>query len=158
MFTSMRSGVVLALAAGALVLQAPAHADVFEGVNPVSVQALDHVRGGFSMEFNFGQLMLAMNLNQVSTINGVVVPSQQTATGSSGGTLTVVQQGLNNSINPLVLNNIPGGSLSTIVQNSLNGQVIHSISTLDLTITSQALAQSMALQSLTQNALLRFLH
>lgn len=157
MSTSMRSGAVLALVVGTLAFQAPARADAFDGLNPVSMQTLDHIRGGFSMEFNFGRLMLAMNMTQASMINGAIVPAQQT-TGSSGGTSTVIQQGPNNVVNPVVLNSIPSGSLSTVIQNSLNDQVISSISTLNITITSQVLAQTMALQSLTQNALLRFLH
>lgn len=158
MFTSMRNGIAMALTAGTLMLQVPAYAGVFDGMNPVSTQALDRVRGGFSMEFDYGQLMLALNMNQVSMINGVIVPSQQTTTGSSGGISTLVQQGSSNSVNPLVLNNIPAGSLSTIIQNGLNNQLISSTSTLDITITSRTLAQTMALQSLTQNTLLRFLH
>lgn len=158
MITYMRNGIVMALTAGTLMLQVPAHADLFDGMSPVSTQALDHVRGGFSMEFDLGQLMLALDVNQVSMINGVVVPAQQAGVGSSGGISALVQQGSNNSVNALVLNNIPAGSLSTIIQNSLNNQMISSISTLDITITSRALAQTMALQSLTQNTLLRFLH
>lgn len=141
MFTSMRSGAVLALAIGTLVLQTPARADAFDGLNPVSTQTLDQIRGGFSMAFDFGQLMLAMDMTQVSMING-----------------TVIQQGLNNTVNPVVINGIPNESLSTVIQNSLNDQVINSISTMNITITSQTLAQTMALQSLTQDALLRFSH
>jgi hypothetical protein len=121
------------------------------------MQTLDHVRGGFSMEMNYGQLMLAMNTTQVSVINGIVVPGQQII-GSSGGSSTLIQQGLNNSVNPVVLNNIPSGSMSTVIQNGLNDQVIGSISTLNITITSQMLAQAVNMQSLTQSALLRFLH
>lgn len=144
MFSSIHSRVVLALAVGTLVFQVPAHAntaDTFDGLTPVSMQALDHIRGGFSMEFDFGQLMLAMNMTQVSMING-----------------TVIQQDLNNAVNPIALNSLPSGSLNTVIQNSLNNQVINSISTMNITITSQGLAQSMALQSLAQNTLLRFLH
>lgn len=157
MFTSMRSGAALALVVGALAFQTPAHADTFDGLNPVSMQTLDHIRGGFSMEFNFGQLMMAMSLTQVNMINGDPAPGQQ-VTGASGGTSTVVQQGLGNSVSQVVMNGIPAGSMSTVIQNSLNDQVIHSVNTLNITITSQMLAQTMALQSLTQNALLRFLH
>lgn len=158
MFTSIRSRAVLALAVGTLVFQAPAHAGAFDGLNPVSIQTLDHIRGGFSMEFDFGQLMLAMNMTQVSMINGTIVPAQQAASSSSGGAWTAIQQGLNNGVSPVVLSSIPSGSLSTVIQNSLNNQTINSINTLNITITSQVLAQTMALQSFTQNALLRFLH
>lgn len=157
MNTSIRSGAILALAVGTLAFQAPACANAFDGLKPVSMQALDHVRGGFSMEFNFGRLMLAMNMNQVNMINGSSVPGEQT-TGSSGGTSTVIQQGPNNSVSPTVVNGIPIGSLNTVIQNSLDHQVISSIRTLNITITSQRLAQAMHFQSLTQNALLRFLH
>lgn len=157
MFTSMRRGAVLALAIGALTFQASARADAFDGLNPVSMQALDHIRGGFSMAFDFGPLMLAMNMTQVSMVNGVPTTGQQTV-DPSGGASTVIQQGWNNSINPLVFNNLPAGSVNTVIQNSLNDQVIHSVNTLDITITSQMLAQSVALQSLTQAALLQFLH
>ncbi|MGB6241663.1 MAG: hypothetical protein WBF69_04185 [Castellaniella sp.] len=157
MFTSIRNGAFLALAVGALTFQTPAHAVAFAEASPVSTQTLDHIRGGFSMEFNFGQLMMALSMSQVSMINGAVVPGEQAATSGGGGS-TLIQQGPNNSINPSVLNNIPAGSLSTVIQNSLNDQVIRSVSTLNITITSQMLAQSMALQSLNQAALLRFLH
>jgi hypothetical protein len=157
MFTFRHGGAVLALAVSTLAFQAPAPAAAFDGFSPVSMQTLDHVRGGFSMEMNYGQLMLAMNTTQVSVINGIVVPGQQII-GSSGGSSTLIQQGLNNSVNPVVLNNIPSGSMSTVIQNGLNDQVIGSISTLNITITSQMLAQAVNMQSLTQSALLRFLH
>jgi hypothetical protein len=157
MFTFRQGGAVRALAVSPVAFQAPAPAAAFDGFSPVSMQTLDHVRGGFSMEMNYGQLMLAMNTTQVSVINGIVVPGQQII-GSSGGSSTLIQQGLNNSVNPVVLNNIPSGSMSTVIQNGLNDQVIGSISTLNITITSQMLAQAVNMQSLTQSALLRFLH
>src|SRR5690348_3494997 len=125
MFTFRHGGAVLALAVSTLAFQAPAPAAAFDGFSPVSMQTLDHVRGGFSMEMNYGQLMLAMNTTQVSVINGIVVPGQQII-GSSGGSSTLIQQGLNNSVNPVVLNNIPSGSMSTVIQNGLNDQVIGS--------------------------------
>ncbi len=46
--------------------------------------------------------------------------------------------------------------MNTVIQNSMNNQVISTINTLNITITSQALAQAMAMQSVTQGALLQF--
>ncbi len=157
MFTSVHNRALLALAVGTLAFQAPVHAAAFGGASPVSMQALDQIRGGFGFEINLGQMMLAMNMSQVSMINGVVVPGEQTVTSAGGGS-TLIQLGPHNWINPSVLNNIPAGSMSTVIQNSLNDQAIQSINTLNITITSQALAQNMALQSFAQGALLRFQH
>ena len=157
MNTSICNRAILALAVGTLAFQAPAFAEGFDGLKPVSLQTLDHVRGGFSMEFNFGRMIMAMNMSHVSMINGILVPGDQT-TGASGGTTTLIQQGPGNFISPTVLNGIPAGSMNTIIQNSLDSQVIRSVRTLNITITSQRLAQSMHFQSLSQSALLRFLH
>lgn len=157
MFTSLHNGAALALAAGTLMFQMPALADTFNNVNPVSDQTLDHIRGGFSVGYDLGQMKLALDITQVSQINGLVEPTQQ-LTGASGGTLNVLQNGLNNSVSLSVLNNIPNGSMGTIVQNSFNNQVINTISTMNITITSHAFARAMDMQSSVQNAMLQFLH
>lgn len=157
MFTFLRNGATLALATGTLIFQVPALADTFNNIHPVSDQALDHIRGGFSVGYDLGQLKLALDINQVSQVNGIIEPAQQ-LTGASGGTLDVMQYGLNNSVNLSVLNNIPNGSMGTIIQNSLSNQVINTISTLNITITSHALAQAVNMQSSVQNSMLQFLH
>ncbi|NYT61749.1 hypothetical protein H0A66_05350 [Alcaligenaceae bacterium] len=157
MFTSLHSGAALALAVGTLMFQAPALAKTFNGVNPVSDQTLDHIRGGFSMGYDLGQMKLALDITQVNQINGVIEPAQQ-LTGASGGTLNVIQYGLNNAVSLSALNGIPSGSMGTVIQNSMSSQVINTISTLNITITSQAFAQAMNMQSSMQNAMLQFLH
>ena len=158
MSTSMHWGAAQALAIGALVLQPSAQATTFDELTPVSMQTLDHVRGGFSMQFDFGRLMMHMRMTQFSMVNGVAVPDQATATGSSGGTSTVIQQGVNNTASLAALNGLSAGSWSHIIQNSQHDQLISSIRTVDIAITSQTLARTVNLQSLAQDALLKFLH
>ncbi|MYN12138.1 hypothetical protein GSY71_03105 [Pusillimonas sp. TS35] len=157
MFTSLRScGTALALAAGTLMLQTPVLAsNAFNGVSPVSDLALDHIRGGFSAAYDYGHLKLAMDITQATLINGFIGSAQQLA-DASGGALTVMQNGLNNVVNLPVLNNVSNSTMNTVIQNSMNNQVISTINTLNITITSQALAQAMAMQSVTQGALLQF--
>ena len=135
MCTSMHCGAAVVLAIGTLGLQpsAQATAHVFDEMQPVSLQALDHARGGFAMGFDLGRMMMSMRMTQFSMVNGVPVPDQATHAGPTGG-------------------------LSTVIQNSQHGQMISAIRTIDITITSQALARTVNLQSLTQHALLKFLH
>lgn len=147
----------LPLAMGAMALQVPALADTLGGMNPVSSQKLDQIRGGFSVQYDLGQMKLALDVNRVSFINGNLAPMEQ-FTGASGGTLDVIQSGLNNSVSASVVDGIPMGTLGTLIQNSLNNQVIRTVNVMNMTVTSQAFAQAMSLQATTQAALLRFMH
>ena len=157
MFAILRNCVTLALVIGAMVVQAPALANTFGGMNPVDNQRLDHIRGGFSIQYELGQLKLAMNVTRISSINGSIV-TEQHLTGASGGTLSVIQSGLNNMVSSSVVSSIPTGMLGTVIQNNLDNQVIRAINVLNITLTSQALAQAMAVRAITQSALLQSIH
>lgn len=162
MFAFLRNPAALALATSALMFQAPAFANtlnggMFNGVKPVNDQTLDHIRGGFSLQYDLGQMKLALDMSQISYLNGVTQPAQQ-ITGSSGGTLNMIQNGLNNSVSPSVVNSIPIGMQGALIQNNLDNQVLTTVNTLNITVTSQAFARSVAMGAAAQGALLRFLH
>lgn len=74
------------------------------------------------------------------------------------GTLTVMQSGFNNRASQPVVSNLSSGSTnSMLIQNSSSNRTISYVNTVNITVTSQALAQAMAMQSLTQGAILKFL-
>lgn len=205
----------LTLTLGVLLAQTPAHADTFAGLAPVTNQALATIRGGFSMSFDFGQMGIALDMSQMTFVNGQLVPVQQIV-DAAGGTVNLIQNGPGNgagtvsptdlaqgssatgsALHPLapgngvglagsngaasglaglavpsvlmqtglgngatasLVSNVSPAMIGTVIQNGLDGQIIQNLNVLNVTVTSQALAQSVALQAMTQGALLRFLH
>lgn len=230
-----RSRIAWALTLLAFCAEVPALAGTFGGLQPVANQQLDQVRGGFSLDFDFGRIAIAMNMNRLNFVNGILT-AVDPIKGQAGGTLNLIQTGpsvvvsqpldggtptvsvtptlagsasssaplisttpgvapvppnapivtagtpasvpvgsvppsalagsvplppsaaLNNVVSSSVANGLPAGTVGTVIQNNLDGQMIQSINVLNITVTSQALAQAVALQSLTQGALLRFMH
>lgn len=236
MLTFTRNRVTWALALLALCAEVPALAGTFGGMLPVANQQLDQVRGGFSLGFDFGRIAIALNMNRLSFVNGILT-SVAPITGEAGGTLNLIQTGpsvvvsqppsggaptvgippavagaapaaplqsvtppggtptvvgmpsapvapvvpgapvvettggsltaaipvlsspaMTNAVSSSIANSLPAGTIGTVIQNSLDGQMIQSINVLNITVTSQALAQAVSLQSFTQGALLRFMH
>lgn len=150
-------GLALAMTAGTLMLPVPVLANTFEGASPVSDRELDDIRGGFSIEYGLGQLRLALEFTRSSWIGAIQESAQHWAAGS-GGAPNVIQHGPNNVVTLPVLNNLNQAALSTVIQNSVSDQIISNVNTLNITITNQAVSRAMALQSLTQDAFLRFLY
>lgn len=148
---------VAALVLGALAVQSPAFAGTFGGAMPVSNQQLNQIRGGFSWHYDVGQFGFALDWSQINTINGNPVPAQHT-TSANGGTLSVIQSGPNNVVIPSVANGLTAGSAATVIQNSLDNQVVNTLRVLNITLTSHALAQAMAAHAMMENALLQFSH
>lgn len=146
----------------------------FEDHPAASDGELDSMRGGFEVNFNGMQLLLAFSLEQLTYINGELVSSMKlnpialmsnAAAGSNTGNagaqgaapapvaaspggqvsavstqvindqaiLTLVQNGAGNAIAlPESLN-----SLSSVIQNSVNDQVIRNITVMNATLSIQ---------------------
>lgn len=146
---------------------------------------LDAMRGGFEVNVNGTQIMLALSLERVTYINGVLVTSMKislpdlaslgtngippnaisvqtippagvgTGQGNStssasmtpqqisdfGQTVNVIQNGTGNTfLLPQSLN-----SLTTVIQNTVDNQIIRNMTTINATVINQALARAMEL-------------
>lgn len=155
---------------------------------------LDGMRGGFEVNVNGTQVMLALSLERVTYINGVLVTSmkislpdlasigkngvspnaisvQTTSTGAGtsqvnsmpsasmtpqqisdlGQTVTVIQNGTGNTfVLPQSLN-----SLTTVIQNTVDNQIIRNMTTINATVINQALVRSMELTASINQAIAR---
>ncbi len=154
---------------------------------------LDGMRGGFEVNVNGMQIMLALSLERVTFINGVLVTSmkislpdlaslgtngisphtisvqtippaatpatQGNASASMtpqqindlGQTITIIQNGVGNTfVLPQSLN-----SLTTVIQNTVDNQIIRNMTTINATVINQALARSMELTASLNQAIAR---
>lgn len=156
------------IACGAVQASLPA----FEGYHTASDDELDSMRGGFEINFNGMQLLLAFSVEQLTYINGELVssmklnplallldPTSAAAVAPPPGTaavagsqamqgnspamstqmindqayITLVQNGAGNSFTlPESLN-----GLTTVIQNSVNDQVIRNITVMNATLSIQ---------------------
>lgn len=133
----------LLFALGLLLVQMPAVASTFGGASPVDGSRLSHIRGGFGVQYNVGDLSLALDLTQITAINGEM--SQ------------LIQGGLDHTISSSVINGIAADALTTVIQNSLDNQVINTVNVMNITLTSNALAQAVAMRTLTQGTMQQFM-
>lgn len=178
-----------------------AHAalQTFEGYAAASDEELDKMRGGFELNFNGMQLMLAFSLEQLTYVNGELVSSMKfnpiqltlpatptsptpetvvaaTPVSPSGSSVTsppvppvpavpatpsqaippptVATQVLNNQGVITLVQNGSGNtftlpqslsSLTTVIQNTVNDQVIRNLTVLNATLSLQAASASMRL-------------
>lgn len=155
-FLRNRLAPTLLLAIGALTLQVSAHADTFGGINPVSNEKLAHIRGGFAMQLDFGWMQFALDMSRASFINGNLLLADH-RTDATGGALDLIQNGLSNTVDSSVGSNMVQGALAAVIQNGLDNQIIRNINVVNLTVTSQEFARSMALHSMFQGVLLQSL-
>lgn len=156
------------IACGAVQASLPA----FEGYHTASDDELESMRGGFEINFNGMQLLLAFSVEQLTYINGELVssmklnplallldPTSAAAVAPPPGTaavagsqamqgnspamstqmindqayITLVQNGAGNSFTlPESLN-----GLTTVIQNSVNDQVIRNITVMNATLSIQ---------------------
>ena len=124
---------------------------------------LGKLRGGFETP---GGLRLNFGIERVVMINGVLQSTTilrvdelgklvgGKAAGeaiAAGNTLAVIQSGPNN----VVTAPLPGTTLATVVQNSLNNQKIQSVTTINATINSAEVMRQVRMQHSVQEALSR---
>ena len=169
----------------------------FDGCRRANDTELDGMRGGFEVNVNGMQVMLALSLERVTFINGVLATSMKislpdlasigtngisphtisvqtippaaspaalgaTQSDSSaslmpqqinglGQTITIIQNGMGNTfVLPQSLN-----SLTTVIQNTVDNQIIRNMTTINATVINQALARSMELTASLNQAIAR---
>ena len=118
---------------------------VFLSKIALSAEELDGLRGGF---FDVAGFKISLGIERSVLINNELVTSTMlqipdlgalTGRGAGAATLTgpqvsVVQNGPGNSVDPAVLQNVGPGGLLSIVQNSLNNQLIRGQTTINAMI------------------------
>ena len=116
--------------------------DDMAGWMPVSAEALDEARGGYDLG---NGLMASFGIDRAVYVNGNLVTStsfnvpdiahmttaQATAMQSALNTVTVTQVGPNNTFDPSSIGQNAG---ATVIQNTLNGQHIQSITTINTSV------------------------
>lgn len=117
-------------------------ADELAGWTPVSSEALDDARGGYDLG---NGLMASFGIDRAVYVNGNLVtstsfnvpdighmtPAQATAMQTALNTVTVTQVGPNNTFDPSSIGQNAG---ATVIQNTLDGQHIQSITTINTSV------------------------
>ena len=146
----------------------------FENCRVATADELGEMRGGFDL--NAGDLHLSFSIERVTFINGAlvattslsipslnslgnpqtladsinqqaIIASLQNTAGSNYNPVTSVQNGPNNTFTLPDGLNQSTSALTTIIQNTLDNQVIRNMTILNATLTSQALVRTMAISS-----------
>ena len=128
----------------------------------VSDRRLDATRGGFDLGngllVSFGiERAVYINGNLVSSTSvsipdiGRITPDQASALAAATGTVNIIQNGTNNSVDPATFDH---ATAATVIQNSLDNQDIRSLTTLNVTANSQSMFRSLGLQESLQTGLI----
>lgn len=132
---SQAIGIALAM----LAINTPALADGLETWQAVSDAELDDMRGGFlsapGVEISFGieTSVLINGVLQTSTVFNVDDAAQALQDSASGAIVNLVQNGPGNSF-PAEGLGLSSGVL-TVIQNSLDNQLIQNLTTIDVAVT-----------------------
>ena len=132
----------------------------FDAAQAVEPDALDELRGGFLVP---GGLLVSLGIDRIVTINGNVVERSQLNLGDLGtltsgmskvsadtaGQVRLIQNGLGTA-NLQLGRDVLGG---TIIQNSLNDQLINNQTIINASVNARGMLQSMNFQSTLNNAL-----
>lgn len=130
----------------------------FARLKPVSDARLDALRGGFTVSQGGVSVDLAMGIERLTYINGqLVAASNIDGAALPSQTLRVIQNGPGNMFDTANLHLLPG-TVTTVIQNSLDQQVIRNVNLLNLTVTSRALAEALSLQSSVRDTLTSVSH
>lgn len=127
----------------------------FIGLKPVSDARLDALRGGFTL--SEGGVTVDLAIGVATYINDQLVSaSDLTGAAVPSSMLRLIQNGPGNVFNPGA-SSLPG-TFTTVIQNSLDQQVIRNVNLLNATVTSRAMAQALSLQSSVRSALTGLSH
>ena len=129
---------------------APVMAADFAGVSPVSDAQLASLRGGFAIGDGDDSVWLSFSFDQLAYINGNLVATTH-LTSLADAKVTVIQNGVDNHVR----NTWPPDTFGTVIQNSLDSQVISNVNVFNMTVTSLRAAQWLSVQSTVQGALTR---
>jgi hypothetical protein len=147
-----------AACAGQGLAGAPEHA--FDPAQAVERSALDGLRGGFTTDTG---LVVSLGIERIVTINGNVAERSQLDLGDLGsltrgtskvsadtaGQVRLIRNGVGD-LNVQLGNSVLGG---TIIQNSLNDQLISNQTIINASVNARGMLQSMNFQSTLANAL-----
>jgi len=132
-------------------IASPVAAADFAGAAPVSDARLASLRGGFSIGDGDDAVWLSFNFEQIAYINGNPVSMSRLGTRAAAST-TVIQNGVGNRV---VHATLPTNTFGTVIQNTLDNQVISNINMINLTVTSLRAAQWLSVQNAVRGA---FIH
>jgi hypothetical protein len=155
----------LALACAALMAQARAQSgpqdEPFSAANAVAPASLDGLRGGFTTDTG---LAVTLGLERIVTINGNIAEQTKIDFGDLGkltsgqaslsadaiGQLRLIQNGVGNNLSVQFGQNALGG---TVIQNTLNDQLINNQTIINASVNARGMLQTMNFQSTLANAL-----
>ncbi len=126
----------------------------------VSENALDRVRGGFSGD----GLNISFGIERAVYVNGALVTTTSLNVSDLGrvsagrgtasydiGSMGLVQSGAGNVVAPV---NMSAGAISTVVQNTLDGQKIQNVTVINATVNSLGVLRGLNLQSSLRGAVI----
>jgi hypothetical protein len=124
----------------------------------ISEQDLDGVRGGFDTGTG---LQIAFGIERAVYINGTLVTTTTlnlsglgTSTGQApavnGSTLALIQSGVGNTFVPGA---VSPSAITTVIQNTLDGQKIQNLTVINATVNSMQILKGLQLQSSVANAI-----
>lgn len=158
---NVRIGLLLASAAIATPCLGRAQDDPFSAANAVEPSTLDGLRGGFTTD---NGLTVTLGLERIVTINGNVAEHSQLDFGDLGrltrgqaslspdamGQIRLIQNGAGSEYAVQMGPNALGG---TVIQNSLNDQLIRNQTIINASVNARGLLQALNFQSTLANAL-----
>jgi hypothetical protein len=154
--------ICLLLASAAAAGQGWADAPVagFDPAQAVEPAALAELRGGFEIP---GGIAVSLGIDRIVTINGNVVERSQLNLGDLGTLTSGMSKVSADTAGQvrLIQNGLAGGNLQlgrdvlggTIIQNSLNDQLINNQTIINASVNARGMLQSMNFQSTLNNAL-----
>jgi hypothetical protein len=155
----------LALACAAFMAQARAQTGPQDGPfipdNAVAATTLEGLRGGFTTDTG---LAVTLGLERIVTINGNIAEQtkidfgdlgkltsgQATLSADAIGQLRLIQNGVGNNLSVQFGQNTLGG---TVIQNTLNDQLINNQTIINASVNARGMLQTMNFQSTLANAL-----
>ena len=127
----------------------------------VSEHALDRVRGGFSGD----GLNISFGIERAVYVNGALVTTTSLNVSDLGrvsagrgtashdiGSMGLIQSGAGNLVSPNT--SVSAGAISTVVQNTLDGQKIQNITVINATVNSLGVLRGLNLQSSLRGAVI----
>lgn len=124
----------------------------FGRLQPVSSARLHQLRGGFTI--SVGGVSVSVGGEQATYINGhLVASSDLTGVMLPSQVLRVIQNGPKNVFNPASVE-VPADAVATVIQNSLDQQLIQNLNVMNVIVTSQALARAQALESTLRSSIM----
>lgn len=154
----------MAVAAAAAPVNAPVAAAVnaagFSDDNAVAPASLDAYRGGFT---DPNGLAVSLGIDRIVTVNGNVAATSSMNFGDLGSLASGKTQLSTDAANQLNLIQNGGGSFNvqlgsgavggTVIQNSLNNQIINNATIINASVDTRGMLQAMNFQSTLSNAL-----